>query len=622
MTAPGKAAGLLERLAFGLLAGSVALAVLATGAARPQDLALVQALTALSLVSWLFSLWLQGSSRLFIPPVWWVVLLFAAYGAVWYSQAPLEYVARREVAYVLWLGLVFWLSLHTLKNQDCARWLVYVLAGVGLVVAAYGIFQFTTGWERVWHFTRPAQYAGRGSGTFICPNHFAAFLGMVFPLLLGRIVLARCGAAQRIVLAYVTLVLLAGIGVSVSRGAWVATAITLLLFAGVAFHHRGGRWIALSLLIVAGCGAYVLAQRSTIVRDRFSYERSYTTPHEMRSRLWIWQSAWDMWRDHPWIGVGPGHFDHRFPAYRVRLAQNRPGRVHNDYLNLLTDWGVVGAGLGLGALGLLAVGGMKTWRHVRRGANELGTASSDRAACVLGMGGGLTFAALHAGAEFNLYVPATGALMAMLAGGLAAQLRYATRRYWFRMHWPARLGITASSLLVVAALAVQALPLAREGRYLETAAARKHPADKLPWLHLALQVEPRNYETLFAIGECHRLISWEGNPGWDEEVQAAMRWFRAADLLNPYSPYHPLHLGMCLDWLGYHSLAEPWFKEAYRRDPMNYYVVALRGWHALQTGQFEEARSWFQRSLAIKVWPNPIATRHLRLVERKMQESP
>ena len=622
MMARDQLARVCERLAFGLLAGSVALAVLATGAARPQDLALVQVLTGVSAISWVASLWLQGANRLFIPPAAWAVLLFLVYTAVWYSQASLEYVARREVTYVLWLGLVFWLSLHTLKDQDCGRWWVYLLAGIGLFVAAYGIFQFITGWDRVWHFSRPAQYAGRGSGTFICPNHFAAFLGMVIPLLLGRVVLARCGVAQRIVLAYVALVLLAGIGVSVSRGAWVATAITLLLFLGIVLRHRVGRWIALAVIVVAAGGAYLLAQRSAIVRDRLSYERSYTTPHEMRTRFWIWQSAWDMWRDHPWVGVGPGHFDHRFPAYRVRLAQNRPGRVHNDYLNLMTDWGVVGACLGFGALGLLAAGGGKTWRYVRRPASDQMSAPSDRAAFLLGTGGGLAFAALHASVEFNLYVPATGAVAAMLAGGLAAQLRHGTRRWWLRSGWSLRLGTTALCLLTVAVLAMQAWPMAREGRYLEIADAQENPAHKLPWLHLARQVEPGNSETLFAIGECHRLVSWQGNPGWADEAREAMRWLRAADLGNPYSPYAPLHLGMCLDWLGHHSLAAPWFEEASRRDPLNYYVVALRGWHALQSGRLEEAREWFQQSLAIKVWPNPIATRHLRLVERRIQESP
>ena len=78
----------------------------------------------------------------------------------------------------------------------------------------------------------------------------------------------------------------------------------------------------------------------------------------------------------------------------------------------------------------------------------------------------------------------------------------------------------------------------------------------------------------------------------------------------------------CLDWLGQTSEAARWYEEALRRDPLNYYVAAIRGWHAVQVGQWQEARDWFQRSLEIKIWPNPIARRYLRIAERKLKETP
>jgi hypothetical protein len=79
---------------------------------------------------------------------------------------------------------------------------------------------------------------------------------------------------------------------------------------------------------------------------------------------------------------------------------------------------------------------------------------------------------------------------------------------------------------------------------------------------------------------------------------------------------------MCLDWLGRTSLAEPFYAEALRRDPISYYVAAIHGWHAFQLGELEQAKSWFERSLEIKIWPNPISDRYLRIIRRKMAESP
>jgi O-antigen ligase len=606
----------------GLLIGAVLFAALATGAARPQDLAVSQGLVALALVLWLAGLILERPRRIFLPPPVWAALLVLVYVGVWYTQSLLEYTGRREAVYMLLLGVVFWLGVQQWKDPDAARQLAYSLVLVGALIAGYGIFQFAAGWERVWHFTRPEQYAGRASGTFICPNHYAAFLGMTFPLALSYAFLGRGKVVARLLLGYAALLLLAGIAVSLSRGAWVAAALTLLFMLGVLARQRGVRILAVLLVVAVGVGAAFFLQQSSLARDRFSYERSATRPHEMRTRLWIWQSAGNMWREHPWIGVGPGHFDHRFPAYRVRLAQNRPGRVHNDYLNVLVDYGVVGAVLGLSFLGLLAVGGVRTWKYVRRGGSDLQATRSDRAGLVLGAGGGLVFFGIHSFAEFNLYVPATGLLAATLAGGLASHWRYATSRHWFRLGWARLSLLSLAGLGATVVFLGQGLLMAREGRWLTAAeASRLRDEQRLPLLQRALEIEPRNYETHFALGEAHRRISWRGNPGWEEAAREAMLWFRSADALNVHSPYAPLHLGMCLDWLGHPALGGPWIEEALRRDPLNYYAVAIRGWHALQRNELLEAQAWFRRSMEIKIWPNNISRRHLALIERRLREA-
>jgi len=606
----------------GLLIGAVVFAALATGAARPQDLAVSQGLIAVALVLWLAGLALDRPRRVFLPPPVWAGLLMVVYVGVWYTQSELEYTGRREALYVLLLGVVFWLGVQQWKDAEAARRLVYSVVLAGTLIAGYGVFQFATGWEQVWHFQRPGQYAGRASGTFICPNHYAAFLGMTFPMAMSYAFLGRGKIVARLLLGYAALLLLAGIAVSLSRGAWVAAALTLLFMMGVLARQRGVRILALLLVVVVGVGTTLFLQRSSLARDRFSYERSATRPHEMRTRLWIWQSAWYMWREHPWIGVGPGHFDHRFPAYRVRLAQNRPGRAHNDYLNVLADYGVVGGVLGLSFLGLLAVGGVRTWRYVRRSGSDLQAVRSDRAAFVLGAGGGWVYFGIHSFAEFNLYVPATGLLAATLAGGLASHWRYATSRHWFRLGWPQLSLLSLAGLAAAVVLVGQGFLMAREGRWLTAAEPRRlRDEERLPLLHRALEIEPGNFETHFAIGEAHRRISWRGNPGWEREAREALLWFRSADALNVYSPYAPLHLGMCLDWLGQPSLGGAWIEEALRRDPLNYYAVAIRGWHALQRNELIEAQAWFRRSLEIKIWPNSIARRHLALIERRLRES-
>jgi O-antigen ligase len=605
-----------------LLVLGLSFSVLATGGARPQDLALAQLIFGSALAVWVVSLWVAGPGRLFVAPACWGVVVFGLYAAAWYPTAEIEYVARREVTYVAYLATVFWIAALVLRKSTYTSLFTYVLVGLAVLVAGYGIFQFATGSDRVWHFIRPAQYAGRASGTFICPNHFAAFLGMLFPLALGRAFLGRCHFATRLLLGYAALVLLAGIAFSLSRGAWLASGVTLMFLLFQLVRQRRGRWLAIGLIVVVASGVYLFVQRVPQVKERISFDRSANTANEMRTRLWMWQSAWGMWREHPWIGVGPGHFDYRFPKYRVRLAQYRPGRAHNDYLNLMADWGVVGAGIALATLGLLGAHAVVGWRRVRREGGDFASSQSDRAGYVLGASGGLLFAALHSLVEFNLYVPATAGVAAALAGGLAAHLRFATSRYWLRLGIPVRFLISVVAVAVVALLVVQSFRMRAEGLPLDTARTlATRPQQRLEPLMAALSVEPGNPDTLYEIGECHRLISWQGYAGWADAAREAMDWYRLADQANPHSPYPPLRIGMCHDWLGNPSLGAPWYAEALRRDPLSYYVAAIHGWHAVQEGRLEDARDWFERSLAIKVWPNPIADRYLRIVKRKLAET-
>jgi O-antigen ligase len=623
MTTRDQIQGWSEWALLGLLVVGLSFSVLATGAARPQDLGIAQLILCAALVLWVASLWIAPPDRLFVAPACWGVIVFGLYAAAWYPSAEIEYVARREVTYVAYLATVFWIAALVLRKSEFTSLFTHLLVGIAVIVAGYGIYQFASGSDRVWHFIRPAQYAGRASGTFICPNHYAALLGMLFPLALGRAFLGRCHFATRLILGYAALVLLAGIAFSLSRGAWLASGFTLIFLFFQLVRRRAGRWLAVGLLIVVGAGVYMFVQRVPQVADRLSFDRSLNTANEMRTRLWMWQSAWAMWHEQPWIGVGPGHFDYRFPKYRVRLAQYRPGRAHNDFLNLLVDWGVVGAGIGLITLGLLAWHGFGGWKRLRRDGGDFKSSQSDRAGFLLGAAGGLLFAAIHSVVEFNLYVPATAGIAAALAGGMAAHTRFATSRYWLRLRIPVRFLTSVLALLIVALLASQSSRMRAEGHWLGLARALPtRPQQRLEPLIEARSIEPGNPDTLYEIGECHRLISWQGNSGWATSAREALSWYRRADLANPHSPYPPLRIGMCLDWLGTTDLGAPWFAEALRRDPLSYYVAALNGWHAFQVGNLEESQSWFERSLAIKIWPNPISDRYLRIVKRKRAELP
>jgi hypothetical protein len=374
------------------------------------------------------------------------------------------------------------------------------------------------------------------------------------------------------------------------------------------------------LLVAVAAGSFVWKARHP--QKRF---RLMLTPGQLESiytRPVLWGPAFRMWLDHPWVGVGPAHFDVRFPAYRTRDLQSRPFWVHNDYLNALADWGVVGSAAIGGFLVCLAVGVVRTWKYVQRAPSDLGTKRSDRAAYVLGMSTGLLALAFHSVVDFNLQIPANAMLAVALMASLTSHLRFATDRYWVSPRLSGRVAATLIGLAAVWFLGGQAPRRFREGLWLTRAATAQTAAAQASAFQAAFELEPHNPDTAARIGEVVRLQSWEGGPEWRRLAEAAMEWFALSTKLNPYDPYGYLRNGMCLDWLGRYPEASTWFEKASQVDPISYYVTVMRGWHELQQGNYLAAKEWLEKSLQIKWYDNQLANNYLAIVNERLARTP
>jgi O-antigen ligase len=59
-------------------------------------------------------------------------------------------------------------------------------------------------------------------------------------------------------------------------------------------------------------------------------------------RLAHWQAARQMWRDHPWLGVGFGNYAPIYPRYAVGRWLDPLGHAHNYLLNIGAEAGLAG----------------------------------------------------------------------------------------------------------------------------------------------------------------------------------------------------------------------------------------------------------------------------------------
>lgn len=137
--------------------------------------------------------------------------------------------------------------------------------------------------------------------------------------------------AQACVVASAPALLLTG-----ARGVWIAAAGAMLILGG----KRRNMMFAITVLaifLVVLSWSTTLQQRIMSIADMQNQSNS--------ERLLMWNSAWQMWKDHPLAGVGLGMYqDLEKSRYISPLAKDPNNRLHahSNYMTLLAETGTVG----------------------------------------------------------------------------------------------------------------------------------------------------------------------------------------------------------------------------------------------------------------------------------------
>jgi len=578
----------------------------------------IMGLTVLALGFWAARMWTQRPFRLFWPPMCWAVLVFLLYALVRCQWVEVEYFGRQELIRVIVYASLFFVIVNNLNRRESATVITVCLIALGTALSFFAVFQFATKYPWIWGMARRTLYLGRGSGTYVNPDHLAGLLGMVIPLALAYTLLSRLTTTMKVLMAYCAVVMLAGVGVSLSRGGIVATACGLIVFCVVLLFQRG-LWRAslaiIGVLIVLGLG--LNAEFGDTLQRRFDASIRDGKLSDPRSDYW--PASLEIFKRHVWWGAGPGQFDAEFSLYRPPTVQNRPVYVHNDYLNTLCEWGVAGMAIIAAACGLLYGGARNSWRAVRKTSSEPGPPRSDKAAFLMGALIGLLTLLLHSIVDFNMHIPANAVVAIMLMALIAAHGRFVTERFWKNPGPSGKVLLTGMALLAAGYLIFEGQRMGRETFWLGRAVtATTSWKNNLTALRNAYAAEPANYETTYSLGEYFRALSQQGNAGYEAQAKEAMKWYAMSMASNPYYPFTPIGYGMCLDWIGEQKKATPYFDRAERLDRNNCYVAIYVARHFIELGDYATAQRWFEYSL--KVYWNPLAAWDLDLLKRRMAD--
>jgi O-antigen ligase len=407
------------RIVTSALVGAVAGAVVAFGGTEPASFAAVEILL---FVLAGCALWIEPCQG---PRTWWlgaaVLLAYLTCDVV--VVHPATYLARAQLLAVAACLCGFMVAALAARDSEARRSIWAALIALGLAEALYGLVQYMTDWQQILAFKKVV-YTAQATGTYINPNNFAGLIEMLLPLIFARTLWefeqwrsnargSRRGAALSMrednlprfaFFLFATLLLMAALLFSRSR-AGIATAWAGVLLVAAVWTVRRRRHSA-ALAIVLFLGVLTIAAGAWIGLEPV-VTRFRSAEQDLPSRVIVWKDTFKLVRAHPYWGSGPGSFEDVYTRVQTSGLTMRLNHAHDDYLEFGAEWGVPGALLLIGLIGLVLVRALRGIGRTARAADRF---------LLLGCCGGLCSMLLHAVVDFNLHIPANALLFAVLAG--------------------------------------------------------------------------------------------------------------------------------------------------------------------------------------------------------------
>ena len=312
-------------------------------------------------------------------------------------------------SFLLSLFLFFFVLRYICSDRKTLYLVLFTMIGIGIIEAFYGLIQALVPSMGVLWVDYVHEYMGNARGTFINRNHFAGFIEMIWPLILGftlaktdrkhslKKALASDLLNRQALMALGIVVLLLALLLSRSRAGIAGGLIGLLTFWYLSRPNM--RSIALHTRLMMGGIVVVLSIYCLTIGVGPIFER-FLLIDEYNSRVDIWRDSLSILKDHP-LGIGLRNYETLFQVYNQSHFSDRiVTYAHNDYLQLLIETGWVGFFTLIGGF-IYFIG--KSFRIIRRLDHK---DDPMRFFLAVGAFSGIISLAFHSFFDFNLQIPA------------------------------------------------------------------------------------------------------------------------------------------------------------------------------------------------------------------------
>lgn len=304
-------------------------------------------------------------------------------------------------------GAITFLAIQSFRDETDYRHLIVTLAVFGFLLGMLGFVQDFTAGGRLYWLRIPTQ-GGAIYGPYVNKNHFAGIMELLIPFALAGAINRKLPRDQRFVLAFCVLLMGVTVILCGSRGGMVGLASEIVFFVVllVMRERRLGQAVGVALLLqIILAGALVVSGDSVLGKVA-----TFNNRDEAASRYQIAKDSIKMFKERPVLGWGMGAFPAAYPKFRTIPSAFSLNAAHNDYLQALTETGLIGFGLVILFIAIVYRGGIQNYRRRRLGSwsNTLSLA------CMTAFTGIL----VHSFFDFNLQIPAN-ALLFYVCGAMA-----------------------------------------------------------------------------------------------------------------------------------------------------------------------------------------------------------
>jgi O-antigen ligase len=410
-----------SRFAFLVICVAIVLSALAYGTVHYWALALFNlgALTILFL--WILDAWNLGNLRvsrnlLQLPLLGAIVLgliqLLPLPGTL--SLDP--YSTRLVLVQLATLLIYFAATLVFVDTPHRLHLMVRTIMIFGFVLAIFGLTQSFTSPTKVYWVRELSQ--STAFGPFINRHHFAGYMELTIALPLGLLFAGVVDKQKRVLYLFIAGLMGVALVMTTSRGGIISLVAEIAFLAIVtaiwrtqserrktkssplkSVAVRAG--MAGALLVGLFFGVLMLGGEFSIYR----FIDSVNTDDPTTGRAHFWAVTLDIIKAHPIVGTGLGAFSVIYTRYDSRNGLFRLEQAHNDYLQVLSDAGIIGAVLAFSFVALLF------WKAISRARSK----DDFRRGVALAALSGCFAVLVHSFFDFTLHTTSNALLFLVMA---------------------------------------------------------------------------------------------------------------------------------------------------------------------------------------------------------------